>query len=312
MPNSPVDLVVVGPVTRDTSLRVETIPEDGGSTLATEIRVAAGGKGANPAVSAALLGARVRLIGAVGDDDVGTSVLAQLQHDGIDVRGIRRYSGTTTGQIVHLVEPDGHRRYIESPGANARLELTQADVAAGCGANTVVLLSTAVPRSAARNAAVGARAGGARVIVDLAGTVDTSRAVLDSADVVRGDAGEVDELTGCRVHDFASAAAAARRLCADGPEIAVVQAGEAGDLLLGDQRELRLARLPVTTADPTGAGDAMVATLAVLLGRGADLGAAARLASAAAAHTASHLGGRPTFADENELLELLQPTSVDD
>lgn len=80
--------------------------------------MAAGGKGGNPAVTAARLGASVRLLGAVGADRAGELALAQLREDGIDVGRVARLEGEVTGQIVHLVEPDGRRRYVEWRGAN--------------------------------------------------------------------------------------------------------------------------------------------------------------------------------------------------
>lgn len=298
------DVVVVGPVTRDVSLLIDAVPPAGGSAVAGETRVAPGGKGGNPAVCAARLGARVRLLGAVGDDDAGREVLAGLAADGIDVGGVLRCAGATTGQIMHLVEPGGARRYVESRGANAALELGRERVAAACRPGTVALVSTALPAAAVNDAVFGAAGAGARVVADLAGEVDTSRAILAGADVVRGDADEIGELTGCPVHDFASARRAAERLLAQGPGIAIVQAGGDGDLVLAGDREIRLPHLPVRPVDPTGAGDALVTTFAVLCARGADLERAARLGAAAAAHTVGHLGGRPAFADEAELAAL--------
>lgn len=304
MPASVVDVVVVGPVTRDISLRIEGLPPAAGSAIAGEIRVAAGGKGGNPAVCAARLGARVRLLGAVGDDGAGREVLAQLAQDGIDVSAVTCCRGATTGQIVHLVEPGAARRYVESQGANAQLKLGRERMARRCRPGTVALVSTALPRAAVEDAVHGAADAGARVIVDLAGESDTSRAALAGADVVRGDADEIGELTGCPVRDFGSARTAAERLLAQGPTVAIVQAGEEGDLVLSSEGEIRLPHLPVPAVDPTGAGDALVTTFAVLVSGGAQLKTAARLAAAAAAHTVGHLGGRPSFSGEAELAAL--------
>jgi sugar/nucleoside kinase (ribokinase family) len=78
----------------------------------------------------------------------------------------------------------------------------------------------------------------------------------------------------------------------------MVQAGDEGDLLLARDQAVRLPRLPVSMVDPTGGGDALVASLVVLLAQGAKLAPAGRLA---AAHTVSHLGRRPTYADRGEL-----------
>jgi sugar/nucleoside kinase (ribokinase family) len=63
--------------------------------------------------------------------------------------------------------------------------------------------------------------------------------------------------------------------------------------------------LRVQVVDPTGAGDALVSVLSVLLAQRVPLERAARLASAAAAHATSHLGARPTFAGLGELERLV-------
>lgn len=304
MAASALDVVVVGPITRDISLLIDGLPPAAGSAVAGEIRVAPGGKGGNPAACAARLGARVRLLGAVGDDETGSEVLAELAADGIDVGEVLRCRGVTTGQIVHLVEPGGARRYVESRGANAALTVGAKRMTGACHPDTVAIVSTALPAAAVSDAVYGAAAAGARVVADLAGEAATSRAILAAADVVRGDADEIGELTDCPVRDFVSARRAAERLLAQGPRIAIVQAGGEGDLVLAGDREVRLPRLPVRPVDPTGAGDALVTTFAVLWARGADLETAARLGAAAAAHTVGRLGGRPTFAGEAELAAL--------
>lgn len=300
-----VELLVVGPITRDLTLAIDAIPPAGGSVAAEATRAAVGGKGGNPAVAAARMGARVRLLGAVGDDPVAHDVLGQLRADGISTELVQRLPATGTGQIVHLVEPGGSRRYVESRGANEQLALEPARVATACRGADAVLVSTALPRAAVEAAVAGAGQADVPVVADLAGEADTSRAILPGAAIVRGDGDEVGELTGIEIDGFDSARAAAERLLALGPRQALVQAGGDGDLVLGaDGAELRLPHLPVTLVDPTGGGDAFVSVFTVLTARGADLELAARLAEAAAAHTVSHLGGRPTFTGEAELAAL--------
>ncbi len=129
----------------------------------------------------------------------------------------------------------------------------------------------------------------------------TAEAVLESADVIRADSGEISALTGIDLRDFVTAERAGSLLLARGPRIVVVQAGDEGDPLLTRDRVVRLRRLPVTMMDSTGRGDALVASLAALLAQGMELEAAGQLAAAASAHTVSHLGGRPTCAGQAEL-----------
>lgn len=312
MPTEPVQLLVAGPVTRDLTLRVRALPPDGGSAVAEEIRVSAGGKGGNPAVTAARLGASVRLLGAVGADRAGELALVQLREDGIDVGRVARLEGEVTGQIVHLVEPDGRRRYVEWRGANQAVAFSPEQVRSACRDRPTVLLSTALPAGAVECVADGAGAMGATVIADLAGDPETAAAILDRVDVARGDADEIAELVGAPVRGFASATAAARSLLARGPSTVIVQAGEQGNVVLTAEHELHVSQAPVELIDPTGGGDAFIAAFAVARGRGEPLSVASQLATAAAGHAVSRLGGRPTFRDEAELWVIARECRVEE
>ncbi len=84
--------------------------------------VSPGGKAANQAVAAARAGARVRLIGSIGDDDAGRKLLAFLRDNWIDIEQVRLNQGQPTGSSVVLVTPDGENSILRFPGATALLK----------------------------------------------------------------------------------------------------------------------------------------------------------------------------------------------
>ena len=268
-------VTVVGPITRDIVMRVDELPPPSGSADAQELLVLAGGKGGNPAIAAVQLGAQVALVGAVGDDEAGDAALRELAALGIDVGAVARVADVPTGHIVHLVEPGGKRRYIEAVGANGHVHVDSLPAA------DVVLVSTALPRAAVEAAS---RSEGT-VVLDVAGEPQTARGALPHVDVVRGDADEIGTLVGLSIDDFDSAVAAARgRLLAAGPRLAVVDARTDGNVFVSADEELQeAAAQEVSAIDPTGAGDALVTTLAVLLAHGRPLTDAAEAAVTAAA-----------------------------
>jgi hypothetical protein len=106
--------------------------------------------------------------------------------------------------------------------------------------------------------------------------------VLGHTDLLRCDAGEAAALVGRPIDGFDIAVAAALQLRQNGPRTVIVQAGDEGDVVVGDELELRLPMLPVAVVNATGGGDAFIGTLAALLARGDELPRAARFASAAA------------------------------
>jgi ribokinase len=97
------DVVVVGQIARDLVLVVDEVPGPGGTAPVRERREALGGKGANIAVGLAQLGAPVALVGVVGDDEVGTRLLARAGADGIATGGVVVRPGCRTGLIVDVV-----------------------------------------------------------------------------------------------------------------------------------------------------------------------------------------------------------------
>lgn len=302
-------VVVVGPVAQDVTVLVEEMPEPG-STVHPQARVAPGGKGANPALAAARLGASVRLVGAVGDDATGEEVLASLRADGVDVDGVQRVPGCPTGRVLAVV--DGRRRvtYYECPYANDRLTIDEARLGDLLSGADACLVSTALPAEPVVRAIDAARRRGVPVTVDLAGEPGTARLAVAGADVVRADVAEAATLAGHAVDDPGSAVRAARGLLAAGPRLAVVAAGGDGNVVVSADGAWLVGGLPGEVLDPTGAGDALVAAVVVARARGDDPLSAVRLGSAAAADTVARLGGTPRFSVPDLLARAAEATVV--
>src|SRR4051812_44180129 len=137
----PGSVVVVGSINADLVVTVDRLPAAGetviGGGLApprrgTGAQPAAaaapgfarrgGGKGANQAVAAARAGARVRFVGAVGDDDFGAAALEELEREGVDVGGVARLDGEPTGVALIAVDREGRNQIAVASGANARVD----------------------------------------------------------------------------------------------------------------------------------------------------------------------------------------------
>jgi ribokinase len=112
----PVELSVVGSINLDLVARVERLPRAGETLVADAFARYPGGKGANQAVAAARLGARVRMIGAVGGDALADEALAGLRSAGVELALTR---AGTTGIALILVDRGGENQIVVVPGANA-------------------------------------------------------------------------------------------------------------------------------------------------------------------------------------------------
>ena len=83
-PTSSVRICVVGSSNVDLTFRTARMPQIGETLTAHHFQTAFGGKGANQAVVAARLGAKVSLVARVGNDAFGQESLKHLRADGLD------------------------------------------------------------------------------------------------------------------------------------------------------------------------------------------------------------------------------------
>jgi ribokinase len=97
------DVLVIGGINSDYSGQGDKLPAAGETTNGDRFLESPGGKGANQAVTAARLGARVRLIGAVGDDERGHRLTAGLARERVDVSDVAKINGASTGAaLIHI------------------------------------------------------------------------------------------------------------------------------------------------------------------------------------------------------------------
>ena len=79
-----ISIAVIGSCNIDVVVEAPKRPLAGETILGSRLIIAQGGKGANQAVAAARLGAKVYMVGCVGDDDYGRSVLKNFEANGVN------------------------------------------------------------------------------------------------------------------------------------------------------------------------------------------------------------------------------------
>ncbi len=298
----PSSVVVVGSVNADLLTRTEVHPAPGQTVLGRDLRVLPGGKGANQAVAAARLGARVTFVGAVGDDEFADPATSGLREAGVDLDRLAVVPGGT-GVAVVTVAADGENSIVVIPGANAAVGSDavrrHADLLA---AADVVVLQGEIPRDGIETAA--GLAGG-RVVVNLAPVVDVDPEVLRRADplvVNEHEAhGALELLDGAAAAgEGAADEEVVARLRAAGVPSVVLTRGAQGALVAGGDAGcgsdgVAVPSPRVNAVDTTGAGDAFVGALAAELARGSALADAARLAVRVGAFAVRGSGAQPSY-----------------
>ena len=262
-----VELTVVGSINLDLVARVERLPRAGETIAGHDFVRVPGGKGANQAVAAARLGARVRMVGAVGDDPLADEALVGLRDAGVELD--LAHAGTT-GIALILVDEAGDNQIVVVPGAN--------DHVAPTSPGGAVLCQLEVPDEVVHAAARGA------------GFFALNAAPARPIDL------EPDLLIVNRLeHEVVSR----------GKLVAVTYGAEGAALFENGVEIARAAPPLVDAVDGTAAGDAFAGCLVVSLLEGRNRNEALSRACAAGAVAASRFGAQPSLATAEDIAAIL-------
>ena len=295
-------IAVVGSIMTDLITYVTRMPERGETLDAPSFALAPGGKGANQAVAAALLGSDVMMVACVGDDAFGTAALANFHARTIDARHVRVVADVPSGVAPIFVEPSGENRILIVRGANDAL--LPADVARAepdlRGSDVLVVqleISLATVYAAVD---AGVRAGMRVVLNPAPATSELDVARLRGVAYVVPNQTELALLSGLRVTSIDDASVAARSLIARGIERVVVTLGVDGALLVDALRMRHVPSPAVAAVDTTGAGDAFIGSFVHHLATGDDADAALDAAVAYAADSVTKRGTQSSYATRAE------------
>jgi ribokinase len=264
-----VELTVVGSINVDFVARVERLPRPGETVPATQLRRLPGGKGANQALAAALLGAKVTMIGAVGEDDLAQEALSGLEAAGVELRIEHRGQ---TGVALIYVDMDGENEIAVFPGANAEVSTPPVEGA--------VLCQLEVPDE-----------------VVYAAAEKASFFALNAAPARELDI-EPDLLVVNRLE---------YEVMKRGKLVAVTY-GKDGAALYENGRQIAgSSSVEIIARDATGAGDAFTGCLVVSLLEGLPYQEALHRACVAGAYAAATVGAQSSLPTADDLIEWVKP-----
>lgn len=277
-------VVVVGSVNLDLSATVLRLPEPGETVSGARLRRFPGGKGANQALAARRLGARVSLHAAVGKDANAEEALALLVDGGVDLAHVQRLEAVPTGLAMIAVTPSGENQIIVAPGANAELRAPPDEQLVGD------LLISQLETPPQVLADVVSRFDGF-VCVNLAPAREVDVSVLQRADLI-----VVNEIESRWYGESLTAA---------GGFVATTYGGDGARLERHGVAIAEAVPPRVDVVDTVGAGDTFTAALGLKLAEGRAAPDALEFACAAGALATTRHGAQPSLPSLAEVRAVL-------
>lgn len=294
---------VVGSINMDLILNMETVPLVGENLLGTDYGYANGGKGANQATALARLGARVKMIGKVANDETGERLLKNLEANNIDITSVAT-DGSKTGLAVIILDGEGKNRIIVYEGANAEIEPQKAVGGIGNDIDLLLLqfetneeVVCSCVNEAVKNNIV--------TVIDCGPAKSFALEKMQGATILSPNESETKALTGIFPENEEQILSASEILMERSKaRYIVLKLGERG-CSLWDGNELKLfPSYKSHVVDTTAAGDCFTAALALEYVSSGDIEKACDMGNKAGAIAVSRMGACDSMPTYKEIMNI--------
>lgn len=299
-------LTVLGSINADHVISVPYFAKPGETLTGHSYHIAYGGKGANQAVAAARLGAKVSFIGCIGDDDIGQAMKTEFEKDGINTRPIKSIANEMTGIAMIQVAESGENSIVISAGANGHLDETVvAEFKSEIAQADYLLMQLETPLPAIIQAAKIAKENNTQVVLNPAPARELPDELLSLLDMITPNETEAEILTGVKVVDEVSAKQAAQVFHQKGIQKVLITLGSKGVFVSENGQGEIVAGFRVNAVDTTAAGDTFNGGLVTAMLEDKPLDEAIRFAHAAAAISVTRKGAQPSIPTRQETFDFL-------
>ena len=291
-------IIVVGSVHMDNIINVDEVPQAGKTVKVGDCNLVPGGKGTNQAVGVAKLGGEAHLLGKIGKDFDGITVLDELKANHIDLRGIVTDGDMDTGKAFIYVQKNGESSISTYSGANNALE--ESDIennlflfqdAGYC------LLSTEIPDKVIDCTLNLAMQCGVKTILKPSSTKKITDSILKKTTYFVPNLKEANALCS----HYETIEEKADFFLARGAENVIVTLGAEGCYVKGAEYTGYFPAMDFSAIDTTGGADAFISTLAVYLSEDYPFEEAVQYAICAAGFAVTRQGVVPALVDRTTL-----------
>ncbi|MBM6738731.1 ribokinase [Faecalicatena fissicatena] len=296
-------IVVIGSLNMDSVIETPHMPKEGETVSGQSVTLVPGGKGANQAYAAGILGGNVSMIGAVGNDAFGTILKTNLGKAGVDISSVAEIEGATTGQAFITVDDSGENSIIIIAGTNGMVtkEFIQGHIKR-IEESDIVIMQLEIPIETVeyvKDLAVGM---GKTVIIDPAPAVaDLPDSFWQGVDYIKPNETELEILSGKSMKTLEELKEGAREFLKKGVKHVIASLGEDGCLFVSEEEEKFFQSNKVKAVDTTAAGDSFTAAFALALSEGKSCDEAIRFGQKVSAIVVTRKGAQTSMPTWEEV-----------
>lgn len=295
-------IVVVGSLNMDLVTFTKRMPVIGETIMGKSFKQVPGGKGANQADAIAKLGATVKMIGSVGEDGMGVTLLESLRKDGVDVSMVKRVGGVATGIASITVDSSANNSIIVVPGANNTLSIEDIKkYEQAIQDSDIVVAQLEVPIETVKYVIKSAKLNGKITILNPAPATELDDDLLSHVDILIPNKTELELLSGLQVSDDNDLYHATQVLLNKGVRDLIVTLGSKGCVHINDSGTKVYPAYKVQAIDTTAAGDSFIGAIAVGLSEGMSYEQVIPFATAVGALTVTKEGAQSSLPFRSEV-----------
>ncbi|WP_411346475.1 ribokinase [Paenibacillus sp. WLX1005] len=282
---------VVGSCSMDLVVSSSKRPAAGETVLGESFKTVPGGKGANQAVAAARLGAAVTMIGRVGDDHLGETILNNFKDNQVNVEYVKPVTHMESG-TAHIILAEGDNSIIVVKAANDEVTPQYVQQAADVIRHSdIVLIQQEIPQETIVEVSRICAEANVPLLLNPAPARQVEAEVLETVAYITPNEHEAAIVfEGTELKD--ALRQYANRL--------IITEGSNGVRYYDGEQEVVVPTYKVEAVDTTGAGDTFNAALGVALAEGQSLADSLQFANRAASLSVTKFGaqgGMPTRAE---------------
>jgi ribokinase len=272
-------ICVIGSLNMDLVVNVENMPKKGQTLIGSDFKEVPGGKGANQAVAMARLGGDVTMIGKVGTDSFGQTLIDALTNDNVDTTYVHKEDGPT-GVAMITVDKNAENAIVVAPGANFKVKENDIDENIDAIKNSdIVVVQLETPLDTIKYALKIAKDLGKYTILNPAPAVKLEDSIIENVDLLTPNETELEILSGVSINCEDDILKAAKTMIEKGVKELIVTLGSKGSLYINKEKSMFKKSYKVEAVDTTAAGDSYTGALSVSFSKGENIEEAMDFAS---------------------------------